>query len=111
MKGGTTGHDGLTLRRSPVEASEATLEASKAAVEASSARRFRERVDAHYDFIWRSLRRPGVVAGDVDDAAQQVFVTAARKLARIRIGCERSFLFQTAMGAWRARTRRLDPTS
>jgi RNA polymerase sigma-70 factor (ECF subfamily) len=56
----------------------------------------RELVDGHYDFVWRSLRRLGVADGDIDDAAQQVFCTAARKLAAIRSGSARAFLFQTA---------------
>ena len=34
---------------------------------------------------------------DIGDAAQQVFIIAARKLALIRPGTERAFLFQTAM--------------
>jgi RNA polymerase sigma-70 factor (ECF subfamily) len=67
------------------------------ALEEATAGRFRELVDTHYEFIWRSLRRLGVAQGDADDAAQQVFVTAARKLAAIRLGSERSFLFQTAL--------------
>lgn len=67
-------------------------------------------VDAHYDLIARSVRRLGVPAGDVDDAAQQVFLIAARKLHEIRPGAERSFLFQTALrvaaDSRRARRRR-----
>jgi RNA polymerase sigma-70 factor (ECF subfamily) len=59
-------------------------------------KRLRALVEAHYDFVWRSLRRLGVPEGDVDDAAQKVFLTASRKLASIRRGAERSFLFQTA---------------
>jgi RNA polymerase sigma-70 factor, ECF subfamily len=83
-------HDGLTLGHG-------ALEAGELAPEVASAARFRELVDAHYEFIWRSLRRLGVSQGDADDAAQQVFVTAARKLTAIRLGSERSFLFQTAL--------------
>ncbi len=86
------GNDGLTLSHSG-------LESSETACEEASDKRFREIVDQHYDFIWRSLRRLGVAQGDADDAAQQVFVTAARKLAKIRLGSERSFLFQTALRA------------
>jgi RNA polymerase sigma-70 factor (ECF subfamily) len=52
---------------------------------------------AHYDFIWRSLRRLGVAEQAVDDATQQVFVLAAEKMARIAPDCERPFLFQTAL--------------
>jgi RNA polymerase sigma-70 factor (ECF subfamily) len=51
----------------------------------------------HYQFIWRSLRRLGVSVQSVDDAAQQVFMVAAQKIERIEPGCERAFLFQTAL--------------
>jgi RNA polymerase sigma-70 factor (ECF subfamily) len=51
----------------------------------------------HYDFIWRTLRRLGLDAGRADDAAQQVFVTASRKLATIRTGGERGYLFGIAL--------------
>jgi RNA polymerase sigma-70 factor (ECF subfamily) len=54
-------------------------------------------VEAQYDFVWRSLRRLGVAAGDVDDSVQRVFLTTAAKLASVRSGSERSFLFQTAL--------------
>jgi RNA polymerase sigma-70 factor (ECF subfamily) len=54
-------------------------------------------VRAHYDFIWRLLRRLGVPEANVDDATQQVFCIAARKIDEIADGSERSFLFGTAM--------------
>jgi RNA polymerase sigma-70 factor (ECF subfamily) len=54
-------------------------------------------VNEHHDFIWRSIRRLGINAGDVDDAVQRVFLIASRKLLEIREGAERSFLFQTAV--------------
>src|SRR5688572_32045732 len=53
--------------------------------------------EAHYRFIWRSLRRLGVPSPQVDDAAQEVFVVATRRIADIEQGRERSFLFATAM--------------
>jgi len=59
-------------------------------------RRFREMVAANLDFIWRCLRRMGIPAGDVDDAAQHVFLVAASKLSSIAPGSERAFLFSTA---------------
>src|ERR1041384_1536410 len=37
----------------------------------------------HLDFVWRCLRRFGVPAADADDAAQQVFLVAADKLADV----------------------------
>ncbi|MCA9661112.1 MAG: sigma-70 family RNA polymerase sigma factor, partial [Myxococcales bacterium] len=38
---------------------------------------------AHFDFTWRNLRRLGVAHGDVDDAAQEVFVVLLRKRASL----------------------------
>jgi RNA polymerase sigma-70 factor (ECF subfamily) len=35
----------------------------------------------HHDFVWRSLRRLGVPTEQVDDAVQEVFLAAARRLA------------------------------
>jgi len=64
---------------------------------ASSEKRLRALVEAHYDFVWRSLRRLGVSAGDLDDGVQHVFLVASRKLAAIRPESERSFLYQTAL--------------
>lgn len=64
----------------------------------------------HYDFVWRSVRRLGVPTEAVDDAAQEVFVVASRKLAAIEPGKEKSFLFGTAIRVAsdnrRARSRR-----
>jgi len=54
-------------------------------------------VAAHHAFVWRSLRRLGVPDRDVDDACQQVFMVAHRRLAQIASEGERSFLFQTAL--------------
>ena len=67
----------------------------------------------HVDFVWRSVRRLGVPDAGVDDAVQEVFVVAARRLAEIDAGKERAFLFGTAVrvaadvrrGAGRRRAR------
>ena len=48
-------------------------------------------------FIWRSLRRLGVPREAADDATQQVFLVAARRMHEISEGKERAFLFQSAM--------------
>jgi RNA polymerase sigma-70 factor (ECF subfamily) len=47
----------------------------------------------HYDFVWRSLRRLGVLPPDTDDATQQVFLVLSRKLENVRPGDERSYIF------------------
>jgi RNA polymerase sigma-70 factor (ECF subfamily) len=54
-------------------------------------------VATHHDFIWRLLRRLGVAEANVDDAVQQVFCVASRRLADIAAGSERSFLFGSAL--------------
>jgi RNA polymerase sigma-70 factor (ECF subfamily) len=59
-------------------------------------RRITAMVTAHFDFVWRSLRRRGLPAHAADDATQRVFLVAARRLADIREGAERAFLFHTA---------------
>jgi len=65
----------------------------------------RQLVSDHLDFIWRSLRRFGVSESDADDATQQVFVIADKKLPAIARGKERSFLLGVAMRV-AAHTRR-----
>ncbi|MGC4067219.1 MAG: sigma-70 family RNA polymerase sigma factor [Polyangiaceae bacterium] len=64
---------------------------------AATEKRLEALVEGQYEFVWRQVRRLGVRDGDADDAAQQVFLVAARKLAQIREGCERSFSYQTAL--------------
>jgi RNA polymerase sigma-70 factor, ECF subfamily len=59
--------------------------------------RARGLVVAHFDFVWRLLCRLGVPRSDVDDAAQQVFITATRRLAEIPEPQERTFLYGTAL--------------
>jgi RNA polymerase sigma-70 factor (ECF subfamily) len=52
-------------------------------------------VEGHYDFIWRLVRRVGVI--EAEDAVQQVFFTASRKLGDILPGRERAFLTGVAL--------------
>lgn len=61
-------------------------------------------VHGHFDFVWRSLRRFGVPAADTDDAAQDVFMVASRRIEDIEQGKERAFLVSTALRV--ASTRR-----
>jgi RNA polymerase sigma-70 factor (ECF subfamily) len=41
---------------------------------------FAEIYEAHFDFVWRSLRRLGVPDSTLDDAVQEVFVVVHRRL-------------------------------
>ena len=73
----------------------------------SHATRLRATVANHFSFVWRSLRNLGVAQGDVDDAAQQVFLVLSQKLDAVPSGQERAFLFGTAVRiASRARRTR-----
>jgi RNA polymerase sigma-70 factor (ECF subfamily) len=47
--------------------------------------------------VWRVLRGLGLAPSDAEDAAQQVFVIAARKLEQIDPLRERSFLYGVAL--------------
>jgi RNA polymerase sigma-70 factor (ECF subfamily) len=74
------------------------------------ATRLRRAVGEHYDFVWRSLRRLGVVHADAEDVAQEVFVTFSRRLSDVEAGKERAFLYRTAVNhaahVHRSRARR-----
>ncbi len=56
-----------------------------------------EVVALHFDFIWRLLRRLGVSENEVDDAAQQVFLTATSKGLRGGAARARPFLYGVAL--------------
>lgn len=51
----------------------------------------------HAPVIWRFLRRLGLAPPDAEDATQQVFMIAARKIQRIQPQHARSFLYGAAL--------------
>jgi RNA polymerase sigma-70 factor (ECF subfamily) len=51
----------------------------------------------YYASIWRLLRRLGVPLAQLDDAAQEVFWVAARKLEQIEPGKQHPFLYGVAL--------------
>jgi RNA polymerase sigma-70 factor (ECF subfamily) len=59
--------------------------------------RLRACVSAHLGAVWRVLRRNGVPAADVDDAAQKVFLVLSRKVHGVEPGRELPFLLRTAV--------------
>lgn len=59
--------------------------------------RLRVAIDAHYDVVWRFLRRMGVPPDAVEDAAQQVLIVLSRRIHCVDAGAERSFLLGTAL--------------
>lgn len=72
--------------------------------------RLRGLVERELTPVWRLLRRMGLAEAEADDATQQVFIVAARRLSEIDPARERAFLFSTALNigrrAQRARLRR-----
>jgi len=70
--------------------------ASASALSRVDEARLRRTVDAHFDALWRFLRRLGIPEGDVDDAVQEVILVLARKLDQVEDGSERSFVLSTA---------------
>ncbi len=69
----------------------------------------------HFALVWRSLRRFGVPAAEVDDAAQHVFLALSARLADVPPEKERSFLvgscLRVAANARRREQRRPDRPS
>jgi RNA polymerase sigma-70 factor, ECF subfamily len=84
----------MALDREPFGAADP---ADRAALSLRQSLRFRALVDEHFDFAWRSLRRLGVAAPNVDDATQQLFLVVAAKLDVIESGRERSYIFGAAV--------------
>lgn len=70
---------------------------STEALAAPAATSVRALFDAHFDFIWRSIRRLGLTDAETDDASQSVFIIASKKLSSIQPGRERAFLFGIAV--------------
>ncbi|MES1173890.1 MAG: RNA polymerase sigma factor [Myxococcales bacterium] len=60
-------------------------------------RTIRALVSEQHGFVWRVLRGFGLSAADAEDAAQQVFMIAARKLQDIAPGRERAFVYGAAL--------------
>lgn len=71
----------------------------------ASQARLERMFNEHHDFIWRLLRRLGLSPGSADDAAQHVFLVAVERLADIKVGSERAFLFGTALRVARSQSR------
>lgn len=87
---------GLDRGRAPCEPREMAPERAKPA-EPSRDERLAAMFDAHYDSIWRTLRRLGVDDASADDAAQRVFMVATKNLADILAGGEGRYLYGVAL--------------
>jgi len=88
----TMGQDGSDDPPTPAE-----VVPTRAMRTREDATRLRLLVGEHLDFAWRSLRRLGLSGASADDAVQRVFLVLSERLADVRQGSERAFLFRTAM--------------
>jgi RNA polymerase sigma-70 factor, ECF subfamily len=74
---------------------------------ASDDARIASLVTHHLDAVWASLRRLGVPEASADDAAQEVFLVASKKMDAIQPGRERAFLLGIALRVASASRRAL----
>jgi RNA polymerase sigma-70 factor (ECF subfamily) len=88
--------DSPSIRPAPPSDDASALDAVRSTPEVAA--RFRRMVDTDFAVVWRFLRGLGVAAAGVDDAAQQVFLVAAKRIESIAVGSERAFLLATARG-------------
>jgi RNA polymerase sigma-70 factor, ECF subfamily len=80
--------------------------ASGVGVSAEDEARLRKAFVQHYAGVWRFLRRLGIASDRVDDAAQHAFLIVLEALPRIVPGCERAFLYSTAVRIAHGQRRR-----
>jgi len=85
-----------TMDSESVSAKLAPDESGRAPLATLRAVDFAAAVTEHFPSIWRFLRRLGVPPSDVDDAAQEVILIAAKKVSEIVVGSERAFFLSTA---------------
>lgn len=65
----------------------------EAAAAAPATLAFRDLYEAHAAFLWRTVRRLGVRASDVEDVCQEAFIVAHRKMSSFVGGSQRAWLF------------------
>src|SRR5262245_43461428 len=86
----------LTDEGSSLAASEEEALSSGAGAKADPAR-LAALLNRHYGGAWRAVRRFGVPAEAAEDATQEVFIIASRKLATLVEGQELRYLYAIAM--------------
>lgn len=87
------------LAPEPPESGIKTVCASREVTAAERDRAFRRLYDEHVAFVWRNLRRLGVMDRDVEDKCQEVFVVAHRRWVEFadRGHGPRAWLFQIVL--------------
>jgi RNA polymerase sigma-70 factor (ECF subfamily) len=86
--------DGGIPLRDCAAATSTSGHALRGVFDAASATPFEGFFRRNHDFVWRNLRRLGVETAVVDDALQDVFVTAHRRIGQLRADAsERAWLY------------------
>ncbi len=83
-----------------------SLEDAATAADLARAEHLRKLVRELFPSVWRFLRRLGFDEHDVEDAVQDVFFVAARRIWEVRPGRERAFLFGAALRIAKKRKRK-----
>jgi RNA polymerase sigma-70 factor, ECF subfamily len=65
----------------------------------------------YHKVIWRTLRRMGFSPDEAAESTQQAFLITVQRWAEVRPGCEKAFLFSTAIGFAKTTARRDRRTS
>lgn len=91
----------MQLRMADTRVLESSVQDNRVSGEASGEtgelRTFDALYEAHFGFVWRTLRRFGVPASIAEDAAQDAFVVLHRKLPELRADASaKGFLFSIA---------------
>ena len=73
------------------------IEALRLRLDREQGARLARLIRAQHGFVWRLLRGIGMSDSEADGALGQVFSAAALRIAEIRQGSERAFLFGTAL--------------
>ena len=91
-----------------LQSSSVTEDPSASSRSDTSGARLRRLLREYFEFVWRTLRRLGLDDSEAEDAAQEVFWVAARRLSLIQEQSERAYLFSTALriAATHRRSRR-----
>jgi RNA polymerase sigma-70 factor (ECF subfamily) len=76
---------------------EARAEGGAASATPQERRRLAAAIERHHQLVWRTLRRFGVAERDVEDAAQQVFLTFLTNMETLPAGKEAPYLVAIAV--------------
>ncbi len=90
-------HDPFRMLPDAAPESVASVAAPRAHVNRDRDVAVRTMLERHFSFVYRTLRRLGVPASDVQDAAQQVFMITSDNFDRILPGKQRAFVLGVAL--------------